>query len=212
MNKLSKEKKQQLILIGLATGFLMAGLNYFLIGMQKDKIAELDRKIGSVHGKVEKADQMVKMVPRIRANLEASQKKLAAKEDGMAPLDKFNWIFMTMNPVILAHRLNLDDLSRDAELSNPTDPGLLPKFPYQTATFRVKVSGYYQDIGKLFADLENNFPYMRIQNPKLRPYESVGPAVGSQRGNRPSSKTRDTEDSEKLSVEFKLVTLVKPIN
>lgn len=212
MNKLSKEKKQQLILIVLAAGFLMAGLNYFLIGMQKDKIAELDRKIGSVHGKVEKADQMVKMVPRIRANLEASQKKLAAKEDGMAPLDKFNWIFMTMNPVILAHRLNLDDLSRDAELSNPTDPGLLPKFSYQTATFRVKVSGYYQDIGKLFADLENNFPYMRIQNPKLRPFESTGPVSGNQAGKRANSKTRDTEDSEKLSVEFKLVTLVKPIN
>ena len=48
-----------------------------------------------------------------------------------------------------------------------SDVGIIPKFPYRWATFHVKGSGYYQDLGRFFADFENNFPYFRVQNPVL---------------------------------------------
>src|SRR4051794_32970453 len=98
MNKLSKDKRDKLIIVCLATGGLLALLNIFVIGAEQDKIAENDRKISSVREKVDKAERMVKLMPRILSDLESNQKLLVAKEEGMAPLDKYRWFFRTISP------------------------------------------------------------------------------------------------------------------
>ena len=41
MNKLSKDKKEKLIMVCLATGGILALLNFFLIGMQQDALADV---------------------------------------------------------------------------------------------------------------------------------------------------------------------------
>ena len=66
---------------------------------------------------------------------------------------------------------------------------MLPEFPYSQAIVTVSGSAYYYEFGKFLADLENHFPYMRVQNLNLEP------GFGSNRGRK-----------EKLSFRMEIVT------
>jgi hypothetical protein len=85
------------------------------------------------------------------------------------------------------------------------EAGLLPRFPYKAASFGLRLNGQFHEIGKFVADLENTFPYFRVQNLRLSP--QTAPLPGSQ--------PRDTSVSAagaegKLNVELRIVTLIKP--
>jgi hypothetical protein len=67
------------------------------------------------------------------------------------------------------------------------DVDLIPNFPYKQVKFSLTGTAYYHDLGKFIADLENNFPHIRV----------VNLAIGS------------NGDSELLSFRVDIVALVK---
>jgi hypothetical protein len=73
------------------------------------------------------------------------------------------------------------------------DVSLIPSFPYKQATVGVGGTAYYYDLGKFLAELENRFPYMRVQNLLLEPSPGANP-----------------EEKEKLSFRMEIVALIKP--
>src|SRR5690606_1846020 len=73
----------------------------------------------------------------------------------------------------------VDQFRKDEKLDNSfivditmpefSEAGLLPKFPYKAASFGLRVNGQFHDIGRFVANLENAYPYFRVQNVRLAP-------------------------------------------
>ena len=81
---------------------------------------------------------------------------------------------------------------------------MLPKFPYQAASFGVKLAARYHDFGAFLADFENRFPYMRVQNLHLEPVSAAPAEEALSAGERQSHRRT-------LAITMRVVTLVKPL-
>jgi len=202
MNKLSKEKRSKLLLVAIGTGGILAALYLLVISAQQTALAEYADKTGAAKDKVAKAESWLRMEPGIQARLTACRKELETKQENMAPVDKFKWFYNTLEKFLAGHHANLIDITREPELG---DVGVLPKFPYQAASFGVKLTARYHDLGIFLAELENHFPYMRVQNVQLEPEGFKG--VVKDEGLAPQG----APTSERLAITMRVVTLVKPI-
>jgi hypothetical protein len=202
--KLSKEKRDKLILICL-TFVGIAGILYtFVLGAQKDRLGVLNKQLLTAKDKLGKADRLVKSKPVIEADLQATQKVLDERHGRMAPSGQYYYWF-----------LKLMDQFREQERLHPafiidiTQPefieaGLVPNFPYKAASFGLRLNGQYQDIGRFIADLENAFPYFRVQNLKVVPHGAAMPGTASA---RQAAYTPVNEAA--LVVEVRVVTLIR---
>jgi Tfp pilus assembly protein PilO len=193
MSKISKTKKQQMVLVLLGAAAVIAGLWYVVVQNQNARLESVQKKTDEMRDKVAKAENLLKKADQIAENLETSTKSLETIENGMASGDIYLWVINTINQFNSTRQLTFLDFQREIM----GDVGALPKFPYKAATFPVKGTGYYHNIGKFIADFENDFPYVRVQNLELSP-ATKGNGAG--------------EDPEKLSFKFEIVTLIKPTN
>jgi hypothetical protein len=189
------------MLVALGTGVVLAALYFLVVSAQKTTVADYANKIDAAQEKLEKAERWLRMAPGIQDRLNGCRTELEAKQEQMAPVDKFKWFYNTLEPFLAQHRVQLVDITREPEIG---DVGVLPKFPYQTATFGVKLSARYHDFGLFLADFENKFPYMRVRNLELEP-ESGSKTAGSEgRVQKAASKV------ENLAITMRVVTLIKP--
>ena len=188
MKKLSKTKRQHLILIVLATAVVIAGCWYGIINRQKAKLREVAKHLADAEQRLSKVQQAVKSADKIEADLKAAIQKLSAIEDGMASGDLFSWFVLKLREFQLNYKLDIPQISRET-LGEVT---LVPGFPYKQAAYTVRGTGFYQDLGKFIADFENHFPYFRVEKLELEPGLSGTPG-----------------DMEKLAFKMDLITLVK---
>jgi Tfp pilus assembly protein PilO len=202
MNKLSKEKRDRLVLIILVTGGIVATLYFLVISAQQRTLREYSENTDSAQAKLAKAEHWLRMSPNIQSQLLAARKDLESKEDGMAPVDKFKWFYDLLESSIARHRVKLTDITREPEIS---DVGVFPKFPYQAATFGVKLNARYDDFGSFLADFENEFPFMRVKNIDLT---TEGTAKLDSRDT--ASSDLSVRPPETLAITMRVVTLIKP--
>jgi Tfp pilus assembly protein PilO len=188
VNKLSKAQRDQLLGIAIGTVALMAILWYFGVTAKQSELAATRRKCADMRQKLHDAEALMRREDEISGTLHSRSELLARREAGLAPdRDAYAWLINTVNAFIQSRKgVNIDTYSQP-EIS---DAGIIPKFPYRWATFHLKGTGYYHDLGKFFADFENAFPYFRIQN--LNMSANAGPGL----------------EAEKLSVTFDLVAPV----
>lgn len=189
MSKISKTKKQQMVLVLMGAGIVIAGLWTLVIQAQNASLAGVNKKTLEMKEKVEKGEMLLKKTAEVEADLEADTKALETIESGMASGDIYLWLINTVNRFNALNKITIVDFPRETL----GEVGLLPKFPYKAAVFPIKGIGYYHDLGKFLADFENSFPYVRIQNLELTP----------------AGKTA-ADDAEKLNFKFEIVALLKP--
>jgi hypothetical protein len=190
MKKLSKEKKTHLTLVGLVTLCIIAGLWFGLITMQQDKIKEIANRSKSVQAEIDKMKKVTDGSSQVKLDLEEATNTLGKIESTMASGDLFSWLVSSIK------QFNIPSYKVDMPQFGPPAVGdvrLLPSFPYRQASVTVSGSAYYYDFGKFLADLENHFPYLRVQNVNLEPGLGTNP-----------------DDHEKLYFHMEIVTLVKP--
>jgi hypothetical protein len=202
MNKLSKEKRDKLMLVGIATAGVLAALYLFLISPQQTALRDCADKTDATREKLAKAEHWLRMAPTIQTRLSACRKELDAKQDEMAPLEKFKWFYNTLERFLAQRSVKLADITREPEIG---ELGVLPRFPFQAATFGVKLNARYHDFGSFLAEFENQFPYMRVQNLDLEPDNGF-------KGNGKEQlivEQRET-DPESLAITMRVVTLLKP--
>jgi hypothetical protein len=188
VNKITKAQRDQLVAIAIGAVLVMAALWYFGVTAKQDELAATQRKSAEMAKKLRDAEALMRREDEISSTLQARATLLAQREGGLAPdRDSYSWLNTTLNNFLQARKgVNVDSLSQP-EFS---DAGLIPKFPYRWATFHVKGNGFYEEIGRFFADFENAFPYFQIQNPVVS--ANAGPGL----------------EPEKLSVSFDLVAPV----
>jgi len=189
MNKISKAKKQQIILVLMGAGVVIAGLWTLVIQAQNSKLQGVQKRTVEMKEKVDKGEMLLKKSDEVEADLEADTKTLKDIESNMASGDIYLWLINTINRFNASQKVTILDFPRETV----GEVGLLPNFPYKAAMFPIKGTGYYHDVGKFLADFENSFPYARIQNLELTP-----------------SGKNSAEDVEKLNFKFEIVALVKP--
>jgi hypothetical protein len=198
MNKLSKDKRDKLILTAIGVIGVLGVLYTFILGAQKDSLTALNTQIWSAKDKVAKAERLVKSEEIVQRNLAESQRMLDERMRDMAPQGQYYyWFFKLLDEFRKNEGLNPGFI---IDITQPEfiETGLLPKFPFKAASFGVRLNGQFQEVGRFIADLENAYPYFRVQNIRLGPQ---GTTLSQAKGGDPS---------DKLMVELRVVTLIKP--
>jgi Tfp pilus assembly protein PilO len=194
MKKLSKEKRLHLVLVILATAGVIAGLWLGVVSMQKNKLREIAQKSQGVQHEMDKIQKVAVEANEVQLELHSATNRLNDIEEAIpsASGDLFSWIVSSLKQFnVPSYKVEMP------QISSPTvgDVRMFPTFPYSQAVVTVSGSAYYYEFGKFVADLENRFPYLRVENLNLEPGFGSTP-----------------EEREKLSFHMEIVTLVKPVN
>jgi len=161
--KISKEKRDRLILVGIMTVAVSAAVWQLFILASRSKLVKAHELGTRAKEKYEKAERFLKMAPSLEAEAEALSKRIARiEEQAMAnPTDPFSWSLQLIEKARQNHDVGI------LEVTPPKSPGpvqLIPDFPYQSVSFNVRGIAYYQDLGKFLADFENAYPYCLTRN------------------------------------------------
>jgi hypothetical protein len=196
--RLSKEKRDRLILVIILTIAICVGLWYGIITTRNERLEESRVNIRAANDKLDKARILVAQAARAEAQLASAVDKLKVVEDSMASgVDHYTWAILLLEKARAQHDVKIIEVTRPVK----GEVGLLAQFPYQAAMFTVRGAGHYHDFGKFLADFENSFPYFRVQNLSLAPgLESLAGSEGTTAAMR----------EESLSFRMEIVALIKP--
>lgn len=189
MKSLSKEKRDQLILVVLLTAFVMVGLWFGVIRLQQQSLSHLAESRQSAQQKLEQVKETIENAEVIESQLGEAGQRLAKIESTMASGDIYAWTINTLRQFKLGYKVEIPQFS---QIDGPKEMNMLPGFPYKQANMTISGTAFYTDFGKFIADFENQFPYMRVLGLSLEPV----PAISS--GER-----------ERLSFRMELSMLVK---
>jgi Tfp pilus assembly protein PilO len=193
MSKLSKDKRDKIILVGIVTAAVSAAIWLLIIKSQNETLRNVRAEGLKSRDQLKRGQTTITTQSQINEGFEKAAQNLKQREGSMAASnDMYSWLIQTLNKFRLGYQVDIPQFGRET----PSEVGIFPKFPYRAAVFNVKGSAYYHDFGKFLADFENAFPYIRVQNIEL---DSLADSSGSR------------ESSEKLNFKMELLTLVRPI-
>jgi hypothetical protein len=193
MTKISKDKRDKIILTGFVTVAVSVGIWLLVIKAQAQTVKDVRAEASKSRDQLNRGRATLTTQARVDQEFEEASRKLKQREVAMAaPNDMYSWLIQTLNTFRQGYKVEIPQFGREL----PTEVGIFPKFPYRAALFHVKGTAYYHDFGKFLADFENAFPYIRVQNIELYP---AGETLGG-----------TAESREKLNFNMELLTLVKP--
>ena len=193
MSKITKDKRNKIILIGVGTLVVAGALWFLLLNAQQGALKKAQADATKNREQLEAGQRTVQSQAAMKEEFEAASRALRQREMVMAPPnDMYLWHIETLNKFRLGYKVEIPQFGRELM----ADVGVLPKFPYTAAIFNVRGSAHYHEFGKFLADFENAHPYIRVQNITLEP--ASGDAASS------------TEAREKLTFKMELLTLVRP--
>lgn len=169
MNKLSKEKRQQLVLTGLVTLLAICGLYFGIVRAQQNSLKTLKSKTEAASQKLNLVKRSIQTADQTEQQLCDARKQLDKDEELMASGDLYSWAITTIRTFKLNYRVEIPQFST---ISGPKDVDLLPAFPYKQITLTVGGTAAFNELGKFLADFENQFPHMRLMNLSLEPAPS----------------------------------------
>jgi hypothetical protein len=197
IKNLPKEKRDQLILVGISTIAVVLGLYLGVAKIQQRTLQRITRETAEQQSKVGNAERLVKARAELEKNLEGNLEKLKNIEQGMASGDMYSWIIMTINRFRADRKVDIPQFSREVT----TEVGVFPKFPYKAALFNIRGTAHFHELGKFIADFENTFPHIRIQNIDFEPAGQTAATTGS---------STTSVEPEKLSFKMEIVALINP--
>jgi hypothetical protein len=194
--KLSKEKRQHLIILVLSTVIVADALSYGVPGFPglmryqylNHERLQLEKK--AAEAKRDQIQTAVKRREDIASELSTARKALADAEGDIASGDLYSWVINTLRGFKAGYKLDIPSFQ---PIGPTTDVNLLPGFPYQQATLSVSGTAHFHDFGRFLADLENKFPHVRVVN--LGMELNLGPTA---------------DEKETVTFRMDVVTLVKP--
>jgi Tfp pilus assembly protein PilO len=184
MKKLSKEKRNQLIIVVLITAGVLTLLGFGMIRPQFTSIAKIKNDKNAADAQLQKIKTAIKNADAIANELAEVTNALAQAEEDMASGDVYSWTFETIRRFKQTYKVEIPDIG------HPTigNVDLFASFPYRQIQFTIGGTGYYHDLGKFIADFENNFPHSRMIRLIIAP---------------------GGDNPEKLSFRMEIITLMK---
>lgn len=191
MNKLPKDKKQNVILACLVTLVIAAVWWFGAMALQRDHLRKTERLLGERQAQYDKMTAAIARAANIEAELVEAEAALGALESQMAGGDIFSWAVNTLRAFRQNYKVDMPHVAQP--VIGPAT--LLPNFPYRQAALAVSGAGHFHDIGLFIADFENRFPFARITNLELKPATSLGGDAGG---------------PERLMFNMDVIFLIKP--
>ena len=188
-SKLPKQKRNQLMLVLVGTLLAVAALYCLVISHQNQNLARLANKKADVRANQHRVLEAIRRAGAIEADLASARKSLAEAEADVASGDLYSWAINTLRQFKAAYKVNIPQFS---SLGPVTDVNLLPNFPYKQASLSLVGTAHFHDLGRFLADLENQFPHLRVVNLCLDLNPNPAP-----------------EEQETVSFKLDLITLVK---
>ncbi len=174
MKKLSSDKRNKLIMVIAATLVVIGLVYFFLIVPQNESNRKLEVE---TNGQAAKLRQMKEALQQTGATSNLVAQIAAQTETAEADLasgDLFAWTYDTLRQFKMGRHVDITSIGQPAE--GPVD--LLPDFPFRQIKFQIVGNGYYHDIGRFAADLENKFPHLRIINLSI---DNGGPEIAGEK-------------------------------
>jgi Tfp pilus assembly protein PilO len=190
MSRLSKDKRNQVILVALMTLLVVVGLWYSLIRYQQENLKKIDDQRNVALTKLSQIQDTIKHSKELEEDLLSVSKTLATEEEDMVSGDLYSAMVNSIRKFKLRHKIEIPQFD---SAGTAVDVNLLPKFPYKQVTMTISGTAHYHDLGKFIADFENQFPSSRILNLELVPASASGP-----------------EEKDKLAFRMDIVCLVHP--
>ena len=187
--KLSKEKRNELVLVILVTLMAVVGLYFGLLRHQNESLTRLAEKRTAASTKLKLALDAIRRADAIKADLDTAKSALTSAEKDVASGDLYSWVINSLRQFKAPYKVEIPQFS---QLGQPTEVNVLADFPYKQATLTVAGTAHFHDLGRFLADFENQFPHVRLLNLSLdinAPALNVAP--------------------ETLSFKMDIVTLVK---
>jgi Tfp pilus assembly protein PilO len=187
MSRISKEKRNQLIIVVLATLVVLGIIGFAVIRPQYAGLANIARTKKDELTKLQQIKDTIKKADDTANKLADTSYSLVQAENDVAFGDVFAWMNDTIRRFKVAYKVEIPTISQ------PTmgDVDLVPQFPYKQLKISVSGTAFYHDLGKFISDFENTFPHMRVINLTVEPASESG------------------ADGEKLSFRLDIVALVK---
>ena len=190
MKNMSKEKRNQLILVALIVS-VVAGAWYMVVfKSQTQSLDDMRSKRDAAVKKLQEAKVAIKSASDVETQLCDVKKRVEKVEDGMATGDLYSWTINLIRQFKVGYKVEIPQFS---QIDGPRDTTMLANFPYKQASLTIGGTAHFNDLGKFIAEFENQFPYMRLLNLTLEPSSGLVAA-----------------DRERLSFRMEIVTLVKP--
>jgi hypothetical protein len=188
MKRLSREKRNQLITVILVTLAILALIGFGLIRPQYDSLSKIAKDRKAAVNKLQSIKHAITNSEAIANEWNETTSALAHTEEDMASGDPYSWTYDTIRHFKQSYKVEIP------EVGHPTigELDLLPSFPYKQIRFVINGTVYYHDLGKFIADFENSFPHSRMVRLVVEPAASTD------------------SNSEKLSFNMEIITLVKP--
>lgn len=190
MKNMPKEKRNQLVLVGLVLAILAGGWYMVVFKSQTQSLQNMRAKRDAALKKLQDVRLAIKTADQVETQLCDVKKRLEQVEDTMASGDLYSWAINTVRQFKLNYKVEIPQFS---QIDGPRDTTMLANFPYKQAMLTIGGTAHFHDFGKFVADFENQFPYMRVMNLSLEPASSL---VASER--------------ERLSFRMEIAFLVKP--
>lgn len=191
MNRMSQQKRTQLVGVVALTILSLAGIWFFLISAQRSKLEQIATRKDRLQKQFEQVTATIRNAQQIDAELAEAAELLEKSESGMAAGDLYSWAINTIREFKLPYKVEIPQFS---QIEGPRDTTLLPHFPYKQATLSISGSAHFFDFGRFVADMENQFPYVRLVNMNLEPSGGA------------------SSEPERLTFKLDVVALVKPSN
>ena len=191
MNKRGSSGKRLLILL-LVAFVIASGLVWFFLvqgpgaTLKKQQQARTDAQTA-----LDKSRKQMNDAARSKAALEAGQRRLDDIESKMPAGDPYRWLVKAFGEFPAASNVSIANI----DAPHVSESTIYPKVPYKAATFAVSGTGFYHEFGTFLAELENEFPHMRVRRLELTP---AYPGES------------DTAEGEKLNFQVELTVLFKP--
>ena len=187
MNWLPKDKNKRRHLAFVLIGVVVAlgAVWFFVIRPQDDTLHKILAKERAAENQLQTMKTTGKESDAVAAGLAGVSNALAQAQSDMASGDIYAWMYNTIRRFKAAYKVEIPQIGQPAL----SDVDLLPDFPYRQLKATVSGTAYYQDFGKFIADLENQFPHLRVANLTLEPAD---------------------KNDEKLAFRMDIIALIKP--
>ena len=187
MKKITREKRNQLIVVAAVTVAVLGLIYFFLIQPQYDSLSKIASAKKTADSKLVGIKNTITNANAVANDLTETSSAVIHSEEDMASGDLYSWTYDTLRRFKQQYRVEIPDVGHPTT----SDMDLLPSFPYKQIRFGINGTAYYHELGKFVSDFENTFPHARLVHLIVEPMPGA-----------------DTSN-EKLSFRMEIIALVK---
>jgi capsular polysaccharide biosynthesis protein len=135
MKRLSKEKRNQLIIVIIASVAILALIGFSLIRPQYGSLSKIEKDKQAADSQLQNIKSAIKNVEGIASELIEVTNALSRAEADMASGDVYSWTYDTIRHFKQQYKVEIP------EIGHPTigNVDLLPSFPYKQIQFHCRL-------------------------------------------------------------------------